>query len=203
MKAKIVCSTAIAVFSCLTATIAYQPARAQEPSLEETMAWIESTYNDHSEAGGASGHGFYFPTPIKAGYDSANLQSFAHDSCAITMRTKTTTRDDNYQYGKPTDSNVYIHIFNLKDIDPTSVRLFCPNNWSSYCQENAVVFGTTDRRQLITKTPIDPKGKQPQYGLIAHDSSDGFISDDYDYAFSLVKAFRHAVELCGGKPSVF
>lgn len=69
----------------------------------------------------------------------------------------------------------------LSDIDPAQISI----------KSNSVVFANTDARQSINHSDI------------FYSANWVVIFDNSEHAAQFAKAFRHAVELCGGKKSVF
>jgi hypothetical protein len=182
-------------------------AQAGEPSLTETLAWLDSTYNPHSDAGGAPGHG------IKKIYKDGKLlmqttTTFTYDRCQITLHTK----DD------PPVTQIYSEVYNfsLRDIDPNTIKLGkfdpdpCCNGLAGVAE---IEFETRNQSPLMDKLQryepplMDDMAKLEGYDHEGKKNTKTFVSefyiDDTEYGNRFVKAFRHAVGLCGGTPSPF
>jgi len=80
---------------------------------------------------------------------------------------------------------------NLSEVDPNSVRI------EMIGRAPWVVFKGRNSQHVTTY--IDPTGKLPTYDS----ETGGFSLDSKEYAESFLKALKHAVMLCGGKPSTF
>ena len=93
------------------------------------------------------------------------------------------------------------YTFNLRDINPQSIM-------STYQNVPAeIVFKTHLEAPLIDvySHSIYPnlKGTDHEGSQSSKANEARFSVDDVEYAKRLTKAFRHAVELCGGKPEPF
>jgi hypothetical protein len=186
---------------------------AEESSLADTLAWMDSTYNSHESIGGGFGHGreeiFSAGKPFKRRYSS-----FTYDDCRITLH----ARDDPTA---PLYSDLYtstVYDFNLRDIDPASIKVYRYDAQAGglscdfdpahmICNIAEIEFETRNQSPLITEN-IDitwPKLKGNERE--GHSNKPTFVAafyvDDSQYADRFAKAFSHAVELCGGKPSPF
>jgi len=113
-------SRAITIAMLLSAFMpAASPSYGEEPSLSETLAWMDSTYNPHSDMGGALGHGreemFSSGRPFKR-----RTSTFTYNYCQMSLH----TQDDPTA---PLYSDLYtsaVYNFNLRDIDPKSIKLY-------------------------------------------------------------------------------
>jgi hypothetical protein len=128
-------------------------------------------------------------------------------SCAVSFAYQTGPLEKN-SYGiieKPTFQ--LLERFNLKDIDPTTIESAKPIHTNAG-DKPADMMGpyagfsatTRDNAKLISNfTTLHP----------APGAQGSFISDSltfelpYPYSARFTKAFKHAVMLCGGKPSSF
>ncbi|HEX3674860.1 MAG TPA: hypothetical protein VHU87_11345 [Rhizomicrobium sp.] len=189
------------------------PAQSAESSLSETLDWMDSTYNSHGASGGGYGHG------LKETYSKGNLferrtESFTYDGCEITLH----EQDDP---SAPLFSEMYVSYvekFNLGDVDAASVKLYSASSQyggiscdlvadAASCDMATIEFQTRNQKPLIAEQfhAVYPKLKGHD-----HDSTSAnktfvasFYLDDLEYAKRFDTAFRHAVQLCGGKPSTF
>lgn len=210
-------STAIG-FSCFLALIASISASyGAEPSLDETLHWMDSTFNNHSSDGGAYGHGKWGPF-ADSELTKAAKQEFNYKSCDLNLTIDETTKrwaeDQQLRYVLVKQN----WQFNLKDINPNSIRL---NQFTSQYGDHAKIacsdeigncnlaelgFETTNQTPLIKVIDRAALGVNPSdynkveekvyyYGY--------FIFDDVEYAKRFTSAFTHAVKLCGGKAPPF
>lgn len=194
-------------------TFAASPAGAEEPSLSETLVWMDSTYNPHQEEGGSWGHGreeiFSAGKPFKR-----RSSTFSYDDCNITLRTNDDPTTPLYRelYSS------YVYSFNLKDIDPNSIRLsfFDPQlgglscDWElpgMVCSIAEMELETRNQLPLMEEDfhLVYPKLSGNEHDVRRTDKTfvAAFFIDDAKYAERFAKAFRHAIELCGGKASPF
>ena len=80
--------------------------------------------------------------------------------------------------------------FNLRDIDTRSIQLAGKPQLSGVTE---VQFATRNDAQVLDYTG----------NLTAKGIRSEFMMDDAAYATRFAKAFKHAVDLCGGRPSKF
>jgi len=168
---------AIAVVAIALAGSHAQTESVNGPSLAETEKWIQDTLPD------ASYDVFDDPQGVdgsRGGYTSASYANI--DACIIHL-----THVITYKNGSKEQS---FEDFSLNAIDPDTIK----SDRSSTLGKALVTYSTRNDKPLIKM--ILSNGKKGN----AHDSS-VFVRDDY--APRLVKAFKHAVELCGGKASAF
>ena len=181
-----------------------------EPSLADTVAWIQNTYNSHEGKGGAWGHGREeWASDGKA--FRRRLESLKFDGCKLTL----TVKDD------PSVPQAMLSTFlksvELKDVDPNSIEfttydsqhggLKCAEFPNLTCDMAELNFETYNQRPSMSEelTSIFPNlvGKD----RVARMHNTTFVAtillDDVKYGNRFVKAFRHAIELCGGKVSPF
>jgi hypothetical protein len=168
--------------------------RQQGPSLSETLSWLTQTYNPHQE--GFGGHGQYLSKcwekwlgdyrgcsaeDIAKQFSTRETLSFK--GCQVTHTIKSTLQTDHGLW----------ETFNLRDIDPHSIQLGSFPDILDYQVVAEVEFSArNDAEALVYSGNIISKGVRS-----------GFAMDDAAYAGQFAEAFRHAVELCGGRPSTF
>ena len=188
-------------------------AQDAQPSLAETLAWMDSTYNPHDKAGGAWGHGreeiFSDGKPFRR-----RASSFTYNGCEITLQ----------QQGDPAAplySELYTSStfrFNLRHIDPKSVKLYffdprygglsCDFDLGNMvCSIAEMEFETRNQQPLMDEDLhlVWPKlsGSEHEARKSTKSFVGSFYIDDAEYAKRFAKAFTHAVTLCGGTPSPF
>jgi hypothetical protein len=179
-------------------------AQSEGPSLSETLAWMDSTYNPHSN-GGSWGHGrreIYGSGKLL----SNHIASFEYDGCSMIITVTEDPIDPIYNKDYPSIS----YKFNLGDIDPVSLRTIKSESWyggiacnignDSACDLAEIDFQTHNQLPLIER---DYPNSPPEFRGVTHTMEADFILDDIPYSVRFARAFRHAVELCGGKPSTF
>jgi hypothetical protein len=200
MKGRLIRAVGIAWLSFALVVALHCPSQAQQPSLSETLAWIESTYNDHALEGGSPGHGlidFYDNNGILT---SKRNDSLSYSQCVIKVHHDIVSEFGNIGF------TTYDSTIDLKDIDPMSVKVTLYEKSVNFivmptcdlptqiCNAAMVSFGTTSQKPLI----LDKFEKHAQ-----NDSASTLAVGDIEYAPRFANAFRHAVELCGGKSSPF
>jgi hypothetical protein len=188
-------------------------ARAEGPSLTDTLEWIDSTYNSHQGEGGAFGHG------VEEVFTNGKLfkrrtARFTYDGCQI----KLYTQDDP---ASPLYSDLYtstVYTINLQDVDPTSIKLYSLDSQHGglscdidpqhmTCDIVELEFETPNQAPLFEEHfhAVYPKLRGSEHDA-THDGKTFvamFYLDDVEYSARFTKAFRHAVALCGGKRSPF
>ncbi|PYT78294.1 MAG: hypothetical protein DMG40_20735 [Acidobacteria bacterium] len=114
-----------------------------------------------------------------------DVTTFDSHGCLATI---TWSVDLNYK-----DVGTHTYHFSLKDLDPNSVARVKDNPF-----ENAVVAETTNSEKKVAEsfTPAGGKAEESKHTWVE------LVFDNGDNAGRFVKAFRHAIQLCGGKPSV-
>jgi hypothetical protein len=162
-------------------------AYAQQPaSLEDTSAWIYNFVADHgSQLTGQrnTDHGY-----CKLGTPNCeprhDVTTFDSHGCLATIKWSATL---NYK-----DIGTHTYHFSLKDLDSNSVASVKDNPF-----ENAVVAETTKSKKRVMESFSPPGGKAEESNK--HTWVE-LVFDNGDNARRFVKAFKQAIQLCGGKP---
>jgi hypothetical protein len=183
------------------------------PSLTDTLSWIESTYNDHFEQGGGFGYGVW---RMESDGKLAKKQDQSVKSSGCQFQTD--IRDDpDATLAKILYTPLQRTKFNLKDIDPDSLII---TKWSSLgglscnleipnlpCNQARLEVQTKNKLPLMDVyfDTIYPKltGANHETKTQAKSFITDFVFDNVEYAYRFMHAFKHAVSLCGGKPSPF
>jgi hypothetical protein len=167
------------------------PEQSTGPSLADTLQWMVE-----SSADGVQYHEEY--SPPMSGFLLSSFHIMTQDvSCrAFTMITTII-----YQQGTKSGANRFFVRFDLGDVDPDSIH----QNASG-----GIVFSATDNRHTISvlremAEDIDHlhSGRLISRDELAARGDDNFLLSDDNYRSRFEKAFKHAVILCGGKPSRF
>jgi hypothetical protein len=187
----------------------------------EPLEWMNQTYNPHDDGpnfGKGRGHWVEsYPDRQQNGSEIIKKRRevaewFSYAGCRITLHFQNDPGDMRYKY---------VATFQLSDIDPASIKLVsgdsqwygesCNNPSVAFrgksCDEGWITFATRNEAPLIEEDvenldlnesgqPIFPEHKTKEYKA-------EFVATDLEYAERFEKAFRNAVELCGGKPSAF
>lgn len=175
------------IFLLLFSASAMQAQTGQtNPSLADTLQWMQNTLN--SEAGRMD---------VKTG-SSLEMRMWTMPeaaSCKVTFE---------YQSGKAGVVSGFetvgwraIYKFDLKDIDPTSIRTMPAG--SDVMGPKSVMFLRTrnDVASISYTLPLTLPDHSPF-------TTEWMVFEfGTPYAVRFVKAFKHAVSLCGGKASAF
>lgn len=188
---------------------------SQDSELTETLAWMDNTYNPHKEVSGAYGHGhtrWYAPKEVLA---SAVTETFTHDGCRMSLN----IQDDPATHGEILITSTYT--FNLHDINPQSIKMSTFTHTGGLnceflkesnlnpqdCDQAEIVFLTHNEAPLIDEyidaIYVNLKGSDHETKTSSKGTRAYFKVDNIEYASRFAKAFRKAVELCGGKPEPF
>jgi hypothetical protein len=204
----------IALAFIVASFLSFAPSASDaEPSLSETLAWMDNTYNSHLSEGGAFGHG------VEESYSDGKLfrrgtETFTYDGCQITLNKQ--EDPDSPLYSDVYSSRVYI--FNLRDIDPSSVKILPLDSQHSglycaidpahmVCDSAKIEFQTRNQTPLIDEESHTIFSKLQGSDHESKNKTKTFVAvfyvDERAYADRFAKALRHAIELCGGNPSAF
>jgi hypothetical protein len=165
-------------------------AYAQQPaSLEDTLVWMQNFVADNGSQ--FTGERNTDNGACKLGTANCELRhdvtTFDSHGCRATIQWSVAV---NYK-----DVGTHTYHFSLKDLDPNSVASVKDNPF-----ENAVVVETTNSEKRVTESFTLPNGKTEERNKHARVE---LVFDEGDNARRFVKAFKHAIQLCGGKPSGF
>lgn len=222
MQKKMIAVAVLIIILAIIASVAY-PAVRRRRDLKETLAWIDQTYNPH-EGGDILGHGHgwerrYTPNPDRTEKLAEEYQTtfVSHGGCKVTIRSA--THPVGIWKEIPSEHN---YSFDLHDIDPNSIAIktFDPYKDATNCQDAAdvknsnlqctdaeIVFFTRNGAPAIKeeylKTFTKLTGADHEQRGTSTQQEMWLLVDDADYAQRLAKAWKHAVELCGGKASKF
>jgi predicted nucleotidyltransferase len=158
---------------------------------------MDSTYNPHDREGGAWGHGLYVEKNFidNIGRVFQRIKGhFTYEGCQMKLFYE---QDPNTVRGeKMYEDGIYT--FSLSDVDPASVVV----------SGRSVTFETRGQAPLIledfdTVYPTLQGNEHEIKGRRKTFVAEFFVDDVFEYGERLAKALRHAVQLCGGKPSPF
>ena len=187
-------------------------AKAADPTLSETLAWIDSTYNPHDDKGGAWGHGREEWANDGKPFHR-DTETLKVEGCQLTLTTTDDLTVSRFAAFK------FVRTLDLKDIDPHSVELTTYDSQHGglgcarfpalklTCDMATIDFETYNQRPLITSAVTElfpkPKNRANAAPTVSHTFVATIVLDDLNYANRFLKAFRHVISLCGGKPSPF
>jgi hypothetical protein len=212
--------TGIAMGLGATLTVSAQQ-QTSDGGLSETLVWMDNSYNPHPGVSGAYGHGltgWYTPKiggrPFEEVLASGSNETFTYNGCQMTLHIE----DDR---AAEEAKDIYASVsysFNLRDINPQSIKMSTiSHSGGFYCEAFPGANMDCDHAEIAFKTHLeaplideDWDTIYPKYQGSEHESKRSskvneasFMVNDVEYAKRLMKAYRHAVELCGGKPEPF
>jgi hypothetical protein len=194
--------------------------------LSETLTWMHNTYNPQSVTR-APGHGrmtTYEPASsndrsTRPLFFGTNI-TFTYDGCNITLNVEA---DPAGTLSRHTMLHNSVVRFNLHEIDPQSITMLTtssdgkgdcetlkpdePAHLDNYCDGAMIKFRTHGEAPLIVEQIHtiypDLKGSDHDARSTVKETAAYLGVDDIAYGSRFAKAFRHAVELCGGTPETF
>jgi hypothetical protein len=203
----------VAVFVLSIVPVSASSAQDAQPTLAETLAWMDSTFNPHRSEGGSFGYGVV-ENYLKGKLIKRRTETFSYDDCVMHLLIQDDPRGQE-------NEELYLstrYSFNLRDIDLTSITtgqfdsqaggLSCDLDRNTMtCDQEMMEFETRDKAGLIDEEShtVYPKltGRDHESDSKSKTFVLEFFFNDVEYAARFVKAFRHAVTLCGGKASPF
>lgn len=221
MRKKMVAGAVLVILPIIAAVAC--PAIQRRRDLKETLAWIDQTYNPH-DGGDILGHGHgwerhYTPNPDRTETLAEEYQTtvVSHGGCKVTIRSETLAVGIWKEI--PSEHN---YSFDLHDIDPNSIAIktFDPYKAATNCQDAVdvkdsnlqctdaeIVFFTRNGAPAIkdeyVRTFTKLKGADHEQRGTSKQQEMWLLVDDADYSQRLARAWKHAIELCGGKASKF
>jgi hypothetical protein len=217
--------TVVMCLSLLVLTVLVCGCRLHKSELEETLGWMDNTYNPHENISGAYGHG------RAAWYTHAGIgsqeeimvwgltETFTYRGCEMTLHTEDLP---NSQTARGSVNSARSR-FNLRDIDPSTIKVTAFSHLGGFsCApdpdgKRSIMAVNCDHSEMSLETRRAAGLIQEEWHTVFpnltgadHDSlhsgktnSADFEFDDPEYAKRFAKAFAHAVELCGGKRMPF
>ncbi len=183
---------------------------ATGPSLDETIGWMDSTYNPHLDQGGASGHGVQDNQNNGVSFLKRN-ETLSAKGCEMTL-----SIHDDPLVAKDVRMDTTTS-FDLGDIDPHSIKMLeydltsgglsCREFPGTVCNMAVLEFETRNQLPLMAEkihltfpklTGKDHESDGAKRAFVAN-----IYLDEIDYSKRFERAFRHAISLCGAKPSTF
>jgi hypothetical protein len=166
-----------------------QSQRRDNPTVRETLRWMQTTLE--------SGAGDY-----SVGHEvrSVRLEDFV--GCKVHF--SYSTHQEPYANGEPApEPNKTYHVdyfFGLGDIDPTNITFSKGPRFRLDVPSFLTIRTRNDEKKITIRLPwqSEADSKPEDTSLIL-----SLDSIDQDYVARFAKAFKHAVEACGGKPSLF
>jgi hypothetical protein len=189
--------------------------------LAETLLWMDQTYNPHEGGGNfGQGHGWEIHY-LRRGQEEQVTEKFKTTfarlgGCNIAIDSE--TLPEGVFSAIP---STHKYTFNLCDIDPGSIKIKTfdlhgkdifdcsdPGQVKLYelnCRNAEIEFLTRNRASVINGEDVETftklTGRDHEVRTSSKTNKAWLLVDDVPYANRLAKALKHAVELCGGKPS--
>jgi hypothetical protein len=176
----------------LLVTTIFMNQQAKAPGLKETLAWM---HNFAAENGSQQiGQSSIDNQACELGNPNCQVRrdesTFNSQGCAATI-----TWSVSFDFR---DFATRTYQVSLKDLDPNSVTLVKDRPF-----EIAVHADTTNSVKAITETLSQSKTGESVPKAIDKQTWVELVFDSKDDANRFAKAFKHAIQLCGGKPSTF
>jgi len=173
-------------FVCLIASSSFGQSTKSSPTVKETLHWMQTTLED-----GAG--------DFDAGHEVRSIRLEDFDGCKVHFHYS--VHQEPFLNGEPAPDKKPFHqdyFFELSDIDPNATtsskgpRLDAPS---------LVTIHTRNDEKKITIQSAYESRDEAKPDVTSHIFS--LDSADSEYVVRFTKAFKHAVEACGGKPSTF
>jgi hypothetical protein len=153
-------------------------------NLLETLDWMARTYNPRPDGFGGQG---IVTIECKANCaDNPTIvmtETFSHRGCELTTMSKSNRAGD----------KGLRETFNLRNIDPDSIEI----------KDKLKSLEDDEGFTVAFKARNDVEGLSYSGNIKGAGNRSGFQVEDRAYGVRFAKAFKHAVELCGGRPSEF
>jgi hypothetical protein len=203
----------VAMTIALIATLSLAQQQTSDSELSDTLSWMDNTYNPHPDVSFSYGHGragSYMPKKGSAYNEevlwSGFIDTFTYNGCQMTLRVE--ANPASHVWRESHGASYYS--FNLRDINPQSIKMntlsdiggsvcetFDPEYRANLnCDYGEIVATTRLEAPLVDQSSSETKHTSKGKEVV-------FLVDDVEYGKRFMKAFRHAVELCGGKPEPF
>lgn len=178
--------------SLILATVAVI-AHAQQPvSLKETLEWMHNFAADNGRqyAGQRNTDNGSCELGTPDCEQRKDVTTFDSQGCSATVKWSVAL---NYK-----DVGTQTYRFAPKDLDPKSAV------WVKDMPfENAVIADTANSVKKVNVVFTPPEGMTWNKSLDEPQTFVALVFDNGDHGKRFVKAFKHAIQLCGGKPSPF
>jgi hypothetical protein len=210
-----------AIVVCVVAVVGFRRVQRNR-DLAETLAWMDQTYNPHEGGDNlGQGHGWEIHYVRKGQMEEVTEKfkmSFVRlGGCNIAINSET------LPVGVFSETpSISKYTMNLCDIDPESIKiqthdlhkdvfscadpeqvklyeLSCDNAEIEFLSRNGATAISEEGVETFTKLT----GSDHELRTASKRNKCWLMVDDVAYAQRLAKALKHAVELCGGKPSRF
>lgn len=201
-----------AVWVAVLSSLATLGQQGKEPPLSDTLKWMQQSLKTDNRYSSVVEH-----LPDARNTEVTSVELAYYIGCRVVFNkshTETSYSDTPRKFESMVVSTA-VYTVNLKDLDPQSIKLV-PFRMFAYVEgdsdEAEIEFRTRDDESVIDEqwTLKTQKGNNTNKWDSEQNSAKGnrtnsgsFAIGDLEYAKRFVKAFRHAVELCGAKSSTF
>ncbi len=195
---------------------------AKRRDLQETLSWIDQTYNPH-EGGDNLGQGHGWEIHYLRKGDVEEITQKFNTTVTLDGDCNVVTRSETFPVGVYSETpSVTTYKFSLRDIDPDSIKIktydlhkdvfSCadPEQVQAYglnCDNAEIEFltrnGATSINEDMLTTFTKLTGSDHESRNISKTAKGWWVVDDVPYSQRLARALKHAVELCGGRASRF
>jgi hypothetical protein len=167
-----------------------QSQRRHDPTVKETLRWMQTSLE--------SGSGDY-----GVGHEVRSLR--LDDFVACRVHFSASTHQEPFANGEPAPDKKPTRIdyfFELGDIDPTNITFSKGRDSSTEVPSFITIRTRNDEKKITSRYSWLPEvAAKPDDTLVIF-AVEAYGSDN-DYVVRFARAFKRAVEACGGKPSLF
>lgn len=167
-----------------------QSQRRDNPTVKETLRWMQTSLE--------SGSG-----DLWVGHEVRSLRLDDFVGCRVHF--SASTHQEPFANGEPAPDKKPTRIdyfFELGDIDPANIAFSKGPDSSTEVPSIITIRTQNDEKKITSKYSWQPEADAKPDDTFVIFTVEAFGSDN-DYVVRFARAFKHAVEACGGKPSLF
>ena len=167
-----------------------QSHRRDNPTVKETLRWMQTSLE--------SGSGDYW-----VGHEVRSLRLDDFVGCRVHF--SASTHQEPFANGEPAPDKKPTRIdyfFELGDINPANIAFSKGPHSSTEVPSFITIRTRNDEKKIRSRYSWQPEASAKPDDTFVIFAVEAFGSDN-DYVVRFAKAFEHAVEGCGGKPSLF
>src|SRR5208282_49651 len=180
----------IALVALLASPAFAQSQGRHNPTVKEMLRWTQTSLQ--------SGSGDYW-----VGHEMRSLRLDDFVGCRVHF--SASTKQESFANGEPAPDKKPTRIdyfFELGDIDPTNITFSKGRDSSTEVPSFITIRTRNDEKKITSKYSWLPEiGAKPDDTFVIF-AVEAYGSDN-DYVVRFARAFKHAVEACGGKRSLF
>ena len=173
-------------FICLIASSSFGQSTKSSPTVKETLHWMQTTLED--------GAGDFW-----VGHEVRSIRLEDFDGCKVHFHYS--VHQEPYLNGEPAPDKKPTHqdyFFALADIDPNATTFSKGPRIDT--QSLVTIHTRNDEKKITIQLSYESREEaEPDSTFLIFSLN----SADSEYVVRFTKAFKHAVEACGGKPSTF